>query len=279
MKNLLRRFVIRTAENPVAWRLYSGCGAASRYLTMVHATAKSAKAAQQQKAIISEVFPDQRILNGPFTGMKYTPSRAVCSSIMPKLLGSYEAELHDALARLVNRQYSAIVDVGCAEGYYAVGLARLLPDIPVYAYDTDADARQMCLELADANGVAERIQLGGFCTAETLGSLPLGNRALIISDCEGYERLLFTPESLSALARHDLLIETHDFIHLGLGLELRRLLERTHQVSSIKSVDDVEKASTYRYEQIQHFDIETKYEILREYRPAIMEWLVAESRT
>jgi hypothetical protein len=132
--------------------------------------------------------------------------------------------------------------------------------------------------MAAANGVSDRVHVSGFCTADTLRGLSLGRRALIISDCEGYESLLLTPETVAALASHDLVVETHDFIKLGLSAMLRPILERTHYVRSVKSVDDVEKASTYTYDAIKDLPIEDRFEILREQRPAIMEWLIAESR-
>jgi hypothetical protein len=245
---------------------------------MVHATAESARSVVETQAIITRFFADRRVLYGPFAGMRCTASRGICSSILPKLLGSYEAELHSLLRRFAKRRYTAVVDIGCAEGYYAVGLARMLPNIQVYAYDTDPDARRLCAEMASANGVADRVHVRGFCTAEALRAIPLGDHALIVSDCEGYELSLFTPETVAALADHDLLIEVHDFMHLGLSSDLRPILERMHNVRSIKSIDDVEKASTYAYEAISDLAIETKFEIFREYRPAIMEWLVAESR-
>src|SRR5689334_17519514 len=60
---------------------------------------------------------------GPFVGMRYLRS-ACCERILPKLLGSYEEELWPALRRLAALPIPAVVNVGCAEGYYAVGLAR-----------------------------------------------------------------------------------------------------------------------------------------------------------
>ena len=50
---------------------------------------------------------------------------------------------------------------GCAEGYYAVGMARLAPEITVYAYDIEERARIACADLAQRNGVADRVIVGG----------------------------------------------------------------------------------------------------------------------
>ena len=49
------------------------------------------------------------------------------SVLIPKLLGSYEQELQPLLQRLAAQNYSEIVDIGCAEGYYAIGLGGCFP--------------------------------------------------------------------------------------------------------------------------------------------------------
>jgi hypothetical protein len=100
----------------------------------------------------------------------------------------------------------------------------------------------------------------------------LGTKALIISDCEGYDGLLCTREIASALlSRHDVIVETHDFIDIEISLRLREVFSRTHQIRSIKSTDDIEKAHTYRYAQLEKYDTKTRRLILGERRPAIMD--------
>ena len=67
-----------------------------------------------------------RVLQGPFAGMNYL-NRSHNSEFVPKLLGSYEAELSEVLEQIIAHDYRLIVDVGFAERYYAVGLARRCP--------------------------------------------------------------------------------------------------------------------------------------------------------
>src|ERR1700751_5228426 len=69
----------------------------------------------------------EQILEGPFEGMKY-PYDVVLSSCVPKLVGCYEEELHSVIEQIIRGRYSIVVNVGCAEGYYAVGLALKMPD-------------------------------------------------------------------------------------------------------------------------------------------------------
>jgi tRNA G37 N-methylase Trm5 len=193
---------------------------------------------------------------------------------LPKLLGSYESELHAVLEELLAHEYTAVVDVGCAEGYYAVGLGLRLRNAAIYAFDTDPRARPACAEMAQLNEVDRRIHIGSMCDKNVLRSLPLGTRALIIADCEGYEAELFDDEMAEFLARHSLIVEVHDFIKIDISSRLRGIFSETHHVRSVKSTDDIQKAHTYQFEQLGRYATDERYLILSERRPAIMEWLI-----
>src|SRR5687767_8100107 len=60
-----------------------------------------------------------RIWNGPFKGMEYVDAQTE-GALIPRLLGTYECELHPHLERLAGEGLDCVIDVGCAEGYYAV---------------------------------------------------------------------------------------------------------------------------------------------------------------
>jgi len=79
--------------------------------------------------------------------MRYVPE-AVGSSFLPKLVGSYEAELHGVIEELIGRDYRTIIDIGSAEGYYVVGLARRCPAARIYAFDMDRLGRLRCANMA-----------------------------------------------------------------------------------------------------------------------------------
>jgi hypothetical protein len=63
--------------------------------------------------------------------------------------------------------------------------------------------------------------------------LRLGSKVLIVSDCEGSEHKLFTSDVAEPLARHDVIIEMHDFIAIDIGSRLRGVFAKTHLVRSI----------------------------------------------
>jgi len=227
---------------------------------------------------IGELFSDGVVRHGPFAGLQYPELTAVGSALYPKLLGSYEREIQGWIEEICAAGYSEIVDVGCAEGYYAVGLARRLPRARVYAYDINAEARRLCAAFAAANRVARRVTVRSRFTADELRTLPVRRRGLIVCDCEGGETDIFTPQTGRKFAAWDLLIETHDFLDITISTRLAGLFRDTHDLRAIASVDDIQKAKSYLYPELDVLDLPTRRAILAEYRPTIMEWLFLTAR-
>lgn len=166
-----------------------------------------------------------RVLAGPFAGMEYV-TRATEGALMPRLLGTYEAELHPHLQAFRAEGVDCVIDVGCAEGFYAVGLARLMPQATVHAYDIDPAARATCAELAKRNAVAERVIVGEAFAPEDFQRFA-GRRALVIMDVEGAETELLRPDLAPALAGMRLIVETHGRAKLE---ALRERFAPTHEV-------------------------------------------------
>jgi hypothetical protein len=176
----------------------------------------------------------QRVAAGPFSGMAYI-DEAVGSALLPKFVGSYECELHPVFKSIHGVQYAGVVDVGCAEGYYAVGIARMLPGVPIYAYDTDPAAQELCQRLAALNQVQGQVRVLGNCGKEQLVSRS-GQRLFVLCDCEGYELDLFDAGVARALGESDLLVETHEMYRPGCTEKLRAVFAPTHEVQIIAPV-------------------------------------------
>ena len=100
-----------------------------------------------------------KVMQGPFAGMDYATS-ATEGALTARLLGTYESELHPYLAKFAANPPDCVIDVGCAEGYYAVGLARMMPQVRVHAFDIQEKARRACAEMAAKNGVGDRVIIG-----------------------------------------------------------------------------------------------------------------------
>jgi hypothetical protein len=280
MKRVLRSGFAAAGRSDAVWQCFKGLKFVAACLAEPWHQADMARRRAREADTARRLSPSLKVLHGPFEGMRYARPEAAGSALVPKLLGSYERELHPTIEQWLTQEFSDLVDVGCAEGWYAVGMARRLPDLRVHAFDTDAVARGLCVEMAGVNGVTDRVTVQAHCDPQVLLALvsTLGPRALIVSDCEGYEATLFTPEVAHALAAHDLLIEVHDRDDPALGHRLRRTFAATHHASIVDSIDDTRKLRSYDFAELDGLDELTRRDLLGEGRCMTMEWLILRSR-
>jgi hypothetical protein len=178
------------------------------------------------------------VRSGPFEGMRYVRF-AQGSAYIPKLLGIYERELAPYVERAVARQPRLVIDLGAAEGYYAVGMARRLPLARILAFEADAGAREAVCEMAAMNAVDSRVMVLGRCEPADLASaLEIsGDDTLVICDVEGYEERLLDPAVVPLLRRLPVLVELHDFIVPGVTDLLAQRFSATHDITHIWQQD------------------------------------------
>jgi hypothetical protein len=209
-----------------------------------------------------------RIWSGPFEGMDYVGA-ATEGALLPRLLGSYEHELHPHLRGFADEGVECVIDVGCAEGYYAVGLARLMPTVSVHAHDIDERALGACRALAAKNGVGERVIVGGEFKPQDFQAFE-GRRALVMVDAEGAELDVLRPDLAPALAGFRLIVETHDVFRPG---ALATLTERFAPTHDIVRVDQAYAAPPLPpgFETLAHLDLLLA---MWEWRVSPTPWLV-----
>jgi hypothetical protein len=172
------------------------------------------------------------IRGGLFSGMRYVTA-ATEGALVPRLLGTYESELHPYLQAFAAEGLTDVVDVGCAEGYYAVGLARLMPQATVHAYDIDEAARKACAELAALNEVTDRVRIGGAFPPDGFEAFA-GRKVLVMVDAEGAELDILAPDRNPALAQMSVIVETHDVYRPGALQEMARRFSPTHRLTLVR---------------------------------------------
>jgi hypothetical protein len=170
---------------------------------------------------------------GPFAGMRYV-DESVGSCFIPKLLGTYERELVREIEWICRRQPDLIIDIGAAEGYYAIGLALRIAHARVVAFEQDEAGQTALRAMAQLNGVSDRLTVRGRCEPEDLAAALAGHPApVIVCDVEGYEQALLDPERVAGLNNAILLVETHEFLQPGVTEELCSRFACSHQVERI----------------------------------------------
>jgi tRNA G37 N-methylase Trm5 len=137
--------------------------------------------------------------------------------------------LHEWVEQAIAKAFRQVIVVGCAEGYYAVGLARRMPATTVIAFDLDPRAQELCKQMAKLNDVADRVEVRGGATPEILAQLNLSD-TFIVCDCEGYENELLDPRKIPQLAGATMLVELHDCFVPGTTDRLKERFSQTHSI-------------------------------------------------
>jgi hypothetical protein len=212
------------------------------------------------------------VLSGPFAGMTMLAEASWGDGdLAPKLLGCYEAELHPAIAKAIARGPKSVINIGCAEGYYAVGMARALPHSRVFAFDTNAQAQAICGRAAAANQVAARAEVAGTCTLDTLRQIiSAHDRTLLLVDCEGAELQLLDPREVPGIQACDVIVECHDFLNPSITTTLQQRFAATHDVEIVSEGP----RDPNQFPSLQRWQSSDRWLAVNENRPVTMNWLV-----
>lgn len=214
---------------------------------------------------------DGRVVDGPFAGMWY----GIPVPHLPAYLGTYELELRPLVATLTHTRFDVVLNVGAADGYYAVGLARLWPGTRVVAFELVTARHATLRRVAAENGVQERLVVEGACTAERLDELARGaERPLVWMDVDGAEIELLDPEQAPGLRRAEVVVELHEYLVRGVRETLEARFAQTHSGQIVPGQGRT----------VEQFPLRGRFwrtalgravarEAMQERRPAPQEWL------
>jgi hypothetical protein len=216
---------------------------------------------------------DPIVQAGPFTGMAYPTGRvADIDAAVPKLLGVYESEIAWVFERAIAQNVTTFVDIGCADGYYAVGMAHASPATTTFAYDISSSARELCSATAVASRVEPRVKVGSRFTVDALASLPTAG-ALVLCDIEGAETDLLDANAAAALAGCVAVVEVHEDERPGTGDRLRGAFAHTHRELTI-----AQQPRTQPPEALAGWSARDQARALSEFRGPHLHWIVFEPR-
>lgn len=210
------------------------------------------------------------VMEGPLKGLDFLSQSAEGCHIA-KLLGCYEQPLLPFIEEAIQANYPTILNIGCAEGYYAVGMARRMPNTKVLAFDLNPKAQETCAELAVKNNVSDRITIGALFKPEDFANYE-GQKVLVLCDIEGAERELLNPEIAPALKGMDIIMESHECLIPGITQEIINRFKDSHSITLVEDNGQRQLANAPKwFNNLAHLD-----QLLAtwEWRSGATPWLV-----
>jgi hypothetical protein len=226
---------------------------------------------ERRKIVLERVYNDCNgtVKYGPFTGMKIL--KKFCwgdGDTGGKLTGLYENELFEVVEEAISSEPDLVINYGCAEGFYGIGMAMRLPETRVVLFDIDQRALDVAKENAEANGVTN-IEFSRQCNHQYLESLlSTATNPFIVMDCEGAEDLVLDPWKVPSLAKTSLIIEMHDCILPGIT---DRLIDKFNESHDLEGITQGSK-DMHIEPLLQVSDLD-KLILINENRPCTMHWV------
>jgi hypothetical protein len=144
----------------------------------------------------------ETVYDGIYQGMKWKELTAT-DCYETKLMGIYEKELYPVIECITQKPLHSLCIIGTAEGYHALGLARLTGLSPC-CFERDEKCNENLHLLSSLNEVPIK-ENGQFTSKTTLELAP----GLILMDIEGEEINVLTKDRLSAWKDHHVIVEVH----------------------------------------------------------------------
>lgn len=224
---------------------------------------------------------DATIAYGPFVGTKLASmnhwSGADRGSM---LLGMYEKEVLAELVRL-SEDRDVLIDVGAADGYYAIGSLVGGLVSTALCFEVDTDGQRMISLQAELNGVQDSVTVLGaadsrFAT-DLKNHLPNGtSNSIFLIDIEGGEFELLTDSVLQVISPAPLIIELHDF-EPELRQAAESLIDRVSRYYDSTIVYQGDR-NPNQFSELESWSDDDRWLLCSESRVTRMRWLVCEAK-
>lgn len=192
------------------------------------------------------------------------------------LLGLYEQEVIEELVK-ISKYRKVFVDVGAADGIFAVGL--LAADIydQSICFEIDDQAKRNILNLAKKNNLDNKVMIFDEASVSTMQSLSSlnWNDSCILIDIEGDEFKFITPEMLQTIRGSTLVIEIHDRYMDDPKKSKYDLEQMLNKEYTIKVITTASRDLSQIHE-IKHLHDNERWLLCSEGRGWRMEWWVCE---
>lgn len=189
------------------------------------------------------------------------------------LLGIYEPQVLDTLTNIAD-EYSYLVDIGAADGYYGVGLVASKIFKESFCFETNEYGRRVIRENAKINNVEEYVHVFGRAQKDFFKEVPKEKLedSVVLIDIEGGEYELLEEFTFHALRFSAIVIELHEEAANKVEDSLVELIAKGSKTHSCSIITPAAKNPSL-YEELSHLGDHDRWLICSEGRAYDMRWI------
>ena len=236
--------------------------------------------ARQKVLIKLALLHNYKVAYGPFKGMKLNSNVWWGKlDLTNKMLGAYEDHVLHKILDFIQVTDGPFVDIGAADGYFAVGMAFGGHCDEVVAYEISASGRECLVANINANGCEDIVIAKNEADYKSLENLINAHEsAVILVDIEGAEYDLLNNDVLELLKNCFIICELHPFcVDHGTERE-QELIQNAERVFDVSFIQRDYYAPN-RFSELDAFSDEERLLAFSEGRPTNMKWLILEPKS
>jgi len=212
---------------------------------------------------------------GPFKGLRLDPDPIWGKAdLASQLIGCYELEIIDALHDQEFSDRSHFVDIGAADGYYAIGGLVNNRFKTADCIEISSLACNRIEENAERNGVSDKLRVFlGDANSRFISTLSGINwmNAVVLCDIEGAEFDLFDGKCLDVMYGAMIIMEIHNWVY-DFWPRYESLLERAMKKYHLRFLER-SRLPTYHIPELRGMPDDNRMLIMSEGRPNVMRFL------
>lgn len=231
---------------------------------------------QRRQRIATEVYDmvGGEVRYGPFKGLQMVGDTWWGNLDQgSQCLGLYEKEILDFIEGIEPDQFDSFIDIGAADGYYAVGMLLSGKTGKTICFEQSEKGREVIQSNWEANGSVGEMLILGEANAQSMAELSASDldNALVLIDIEGFEFELLTDPLLQALSSCTIIIEVHNWVEDFLARYESFLRDASHYFQMEALAPAARNAD--QCEELRGFSDDNRLLLASEGRPCLMRFL------
>ena len=220
-----------------------------------------------------------QVAYGTFKGMKLSKNTYWSKNdIITHILGVYEKHVLKKIIEFSKKGNYPFIDIGAADGYFAIGMAFSETFKKIYAFEIDEEGRRSLNRNIENNFCKDKVVVDIEANFETLKEIVDKNKsAVILIDIEGSEFDLLDDNLLQLLSNCYIVCELHPTLSTD-GFEKQNMLINNAKAFFDVSIIQRESYSPNKFSELNEFTDEERLIAFGEGRENNMNWLILEPK-